>query len=152
MTQPISQVPLDYGFRLAFDERSDTSESGSTHRGQKIVFAYFRDKATAEAAATAPAIVRLFLEEVGVRFKPSQQYEIESISACQLVNLQRQFVQQITLSLSNKAMKRALVRAKANSAFDVMHFVRAAVQKQNDNSPVEEPQQIVVPRRVTGFH
>jgi hypothetical protein len=102
------------------------SASGKKSSGKsqgKAVLAVFRDKKTIEAVAVAPPIVRLFLEEAGFCAKDenSEQYSDQALTTDP--DVRRVLVKQLTASLSNRAMKKALARTVDNGQFNFHDFI-----------------------------
>ena len=101
--------------------------------------ARFRYKETADAAAIAPPAVRLFLEDLGFGFTnhdsraPAGCYD-EKDDAVRL-----QLIEKMTQLLSNRALRKALDRAKGQGIFDVSAFMTCVV--------IAKPVSRVVPRR-----
>lgn len=98
------------------------------------VIAFFRDQQTADAVTSSPPIVRLFLEEAGFGLSPSGADTAENDSsdddaAVADFTMRRTLVEQVTIALSNRALKKALARAAKHSEFDVAAFIAVVVSK-----------------------
>lgn len=113
-----------------------TTRAARQKRGQ---VARFRHQETADAAAAAPAAVRLFLEHLGFDFKatlnamPAGQYERNNDA------LRLELIARMDNLLANRALKKALKRAAKNSGFDTTAFIACAI--------TAKPSHHVVPRR-----
>lgn len=108
------------------------SMSGRITLGQmrtNTVVAVFRDQETADALATAPPIVRLFLEEAGFGVKVAQSHQNDGRVARQDPEMRRILVRQLSAALSNRAMKKALGRVARESAFNIHAFIAKVVEK-----------------------
>jgi hypothetical protein len=102
------------------------SASGKKNAEQlrgKAVLAVFRDQKTMDAATVAPPIVRLFLNEAGFCGKDegSDQYSKQALTTDP--DVRRILVKQLTASLSNRAMKKVLVRTVEQSLFNFRDFI-----------------------------
>jgi len=146
---------LRYDFEM-YSVDSDPCASGVgagknlTNHGQarsNTVVAFFRDPHTADAVTSAPPIVRLFLEEAGFELSDGELGKSDAGSVTSDGELRRALAAQLTAALSNRALKKALLRAADESEFDVAEFISAVVSKnapQMDGSASQAP---VIPRR-----
>lgn len=120
------------------------SVSGQTSQGhvrQNTVVARFSHKKTSDAVASAPPIVRLFLEEAGFAPKLADMNDLEADTATDDERLKRALVEQLTIALSNRALKKALGRIARDSAFDVRAFIATVVSNgSKDESVAPEPE------------
>ncbi|MGJ8623736.1 MAG: hypothetical protein ACSHW1_13290 [Yoonia sp.] len=87
--------------------------------------------------ASAPPIVRLFLEEAGFGARIAQSAPCESEESENDTGMQRALIRQLSVTLENRAMKKALARASSDGAFNIHHLI-AAVVAQNDRLPDAE--------------
>ena len=148
----------------------DDDQDGDIQDGD--VIAVFRDQQTADAVTSAPAVVRLFLEETGFGFSvPTGTAPVGYVRANNAV-AQRNLKKRIARALSNSALERALNRASNHSSFDVREFILSVVRarqsmqpQQTDTgrptvaAPAEKPIQTpsspvarVTPRRPSDLH
>lgn len=119
-----------------------------TSQGQarsNTVIAFFRDPHTADVVTSAPPIVRLFLEEAGFELSDAELRKSEADAAQSDFDLRRALAAQLTAALSNRALKKALLRAADESEFDVAAFISAVVSK---NAPQAASDDAARPRRV----
>ena len=103
---------------------------GLTQEGQTRsddVIALFRDQETADAVTAAPSVVRLFLEETGFGFATSDKGERAGFTPANDEDARRDLVEQLTETLSNRALKKALSRVAKQSNFDVKAFITAVI-------------------------
>lgn len=108
-------------------------------RAKKSHNVRFRHAETADAAATAPPAIRLYLEELGFDFTPHEsampagQYDANDDT------IRLQLIDKMNELSSNKALRKALTRAAGHATFDVAAFITCAV--------VAKPMRVVTPRR-----
>lgn len=109
-----------FDFCLADGARlAGTGHAGATPR----VLATFRDSATAEAVATSPPIVRIFLEEAGFAFAGNGQGPRVAPPSDAGEQLRQRLIAQVKGALANRALKKALIKASTESAFDISAFI-----------------------------
>lgn len=120
--------------RCSASSKSVTKEHAA--RGHAVV-AHFEDKATVDAVTAAPPIVRLFLEEAGFGSTLAQTDEVDAPAALTLLGMRRALSEQLTLALSNRALKKALARAAKESEFDVAAFIASVVSRNPDKQSME---------------
>lgn len=115
------------------------------------VLAVFRDQRTIDAVAAAPPIVRLFLEEAGFGVKAPCSKDDTNVASRVDPAKRRVLVRQLTSTLSNRAMKKALGRVANKGEFNVHDFIASVVSKEvpeADVAPDEDaPRDKVMPRR-----
>lgn len=148
---------LRYDFEMfSVDSAPCASGLGSgkslTSQGQarsNTVVAFFRDPHTADVVTSAPPIVRLFLEEAGFELSEAELQKSEAEAAESDSHLRRALAAQLTAALSNRALKKALMRAADESEFDVAAFISAVVSKNAPQAVPEDAAQqcTVIPRR-----
>jgi hypothetical protein len=102
---------------------SASGRKGSEKLLGKAVFAVFRDQKTIDAVAVAPPIVRLFLEEAGFSGKDEASVLYAKQALPTDPDVRRILVKQLTSSLSNRAMKKALARTVKQSLFNFHDFI-----------------------------
>ncbi|MCK0095434.1 hypothetical protein MWU60_07610 [Yoonia sp. F2084L] len=115
------------------DALENTADRSVTNQGEvrsNAVVAVFRDQETADAVTSSPPIVRLFLEEAGFGLTPATIENAEDYVPPADMSMRRTLVEQVTLALSNRALKKALARAAKDSEFDVAAFIAAVVSKE----------------------
>lgn len=142
---------------IAAGLKSVNGQTSQGHARQNKVVARFRHKQTSDAVASAPPIVRLFLEEAGFAPKLADMNDLEADSASDEEHMQRALVEQLTIALSNRALKKALGRIAKDSSFDVRAFISTVVSHgSKDESIAPEPEcelpeyrsaETVMPRR-----
>lgn len=96
------------------------------------VVALFNDQETVDAVTAAPPIVRLFLEEAGFGLQVAPPEEAERPPALEVLGMRRKISDQLTMALSNRALKRALQRAAEVSDFDIAAFIASVVSSNPD--------------------
>lgn len=150
---------LSYDFDIFYaDAACDTTgigpAKGLTVDGQKrseSIIALFRNKETADAVTASPSIIRLFLEETGFGFATADAGAPSGYVPATDAAMRRGLVEQLTQTLSNRALKKALSRVARQSEFDVMAFISSVVSNTDAVGPVSEehviPQAAVTPRR-----
>ncbi len=132
--------------------QGNVSPSHSTTRGllgENAVLAVFRDQITIDAVTAAPPIVRLFLEEAGFGVKAPRS---KDNAASRVDPVKRRIVvRQLTTTLSNRAMKKALGRVANKGEFNVHDFIASVVAQkapeENVATNVNAPKEKVLPRR-----
>lgn len=136
------------------DALENTADKSITNQGDvrsNGVVAVFRDQETADAVTSSPPIVRLFLEEAGFGLTPAAIENTEDDVLPADMNMRRRLVEQVTLALSNRALKKALARAAKDSEFDVAAFIAAVVSKEPSSAANKTEefkcQSPVMPRR-----
>ncbi len=126
---------------IAAGLKSVNGQTNQGHARHNKVVARFRHKQTSDAVASAPPIVRLFLEEAGFAPKLADMYDLEADDSLDDATMQRALVEQLTIALSNRALKKALGRIAKDSVFDVRAFIAAVVSHgSNDESFADEPE------------
>lgn len=113
-------------------------------RANKVV-ARFRYKKTSDAVTAAPPIVRLFLEEAGFAPKIADIDDLGEDDAVANDDMRRLLVEQLTMALSNRALKKGLGRVAKESSFDVRAFIGAVVSNGTKDETVAELQACEVP-------
>ncbi|MEL6683454.1 MAG: hypothetical protein AAFQ09_12570 [Pseudomonadota bacterium] len=147
---------LSYDFDIYHTDLSRASNSargitiGSQRRSDAIV-AVFRDKQTTDAVTASPPAVRLFLEETGFGFSTPDSIAKSGYVPATDAATRRDLVDQLTQTLSNRALKKALSRAARQSEFDVVAFIASVVSSDDDGqilcSDHTIPQTKITPRR-----
>lgn len=128
------------------------SAKSLTSQGQarsNTVVAFFRDPHTTDVVTSAPPIVRLFLEEAGFELSDAELKKSEADAAQSDSDLRRALAAQLTAALSNRALKKALLRAADESEFDVAAFISAVVSKNAPQAAAQDAARpcTVIPRR-----
>lgn len=147
---------LSYEFDIYYADvghAGSNATKGLTLDGQRrsdAVIALFRDQKTADAVTASPPIVRLFLEETGFGFSQAGDAAYSGYVPATDEETRRDLIDQLTHTLSNRALKKALSRAARQSAFDVVAFI-ASVVSEDGTIGLEGahtiPQAKVTPRR-----
>ncbi len=117
------------------------SFSGRTNLGEmrvNTVVAVFRDPQTVEAVASAPPIVRLFLEEAGFGVKVAQDRHDSMSQPIEDPEMRRVLVKQLSSALGNKAMKKALGRVAHETTFNVHEFIASVVEKKSPRASSDQ--------------
>lgn len=96
----------------------------------KPVLAVFRDQKTIDAVASAPPIVRLFLEEAGFGIKNECASAYDEGALTIDPDVRAVLVKQLSTTLSNRAMKKALARTVDQSIFNFHDFISYVVANQ----------------------
>lgn len=136
---------LCYDFEMfARDNRGpasgDAVAKGNTSQGPvqaHEVEAFFCDQKTVDAITGAPPIVRLFLEESGFGLTIAKIDEENRPPALAALAMRRTLSDQLTMALSNRALKRALIRAAKVSEFNVADFIASVVSRNPDKQALE---------------
>lgn len=89
--------------------------------------ARFRHEETAEAAARAPAPIRLFLEQAGFCYVCSPNHVPNGFYCQADEQLRRKQIGQMSELLSNKALRKAINRSRQESTFDFNAFMAYVV-------------------------
>lgn len=102
---------------------SIVQDSNSHGTSATVPLVRFRYRETADAAAKAPAPIRMFLENVGFDFEHSPSripdgFYDEDMDAARL-----QLIDRITVALSNRALRKAIERKNDQTAFDHRAFM-----------------------------
>jgi hypothetical protein len=150
---------VQYDFDLFYvdnapDFDGNVSSSDNKNFGQPRengVLAVFRNQRTVDAVASAPPIVRLFLEEAGFGVKAPYKNDCAKTASRPDPVKRRVLVRQLTTVLSNRAMKKALGRVAQEGDFNVHDFIASVVAQEtpearaqmDDDAPVDK----VMPRR-----
>jgi hypothetical protein len=95
------------------------------------VLAVFRDQKTIDAVAVAPPIVRLFLEEAGFGTKNECATDCAEGALTRDPDVRAVLVKQLSATLSNRAMKKALARTVDQSIFNFHDFISFVVANEN---------------------
>ncbi|MDX8353270.1 hypothetical protein [Cognatiyoonia sp. IB215182] len=147
---------LSYEFDIYYADPADAashSAKGLTLDGQRrsdAIIALFRDQETTDAVTASPPIVRLFLEETGFGFSNAAMATQSGYVPATDDETRRDLVDQLTQTLSNRALKKALSRVARQSEFDVVAFIASVVAADADgdmNDAHVIPQAKVTPRR-----
>lgn len=125
--------------------------SGCGQIREKAVLAVFRDQKTIDAVASAPPIVRLFLQEAGFGVKTLHCNDSAHSASRGDPAKRRILVRQLTSTLSNRAMKKALGRVANVGEFIVHDFIASVVSTERPEANVgrddRAPRGKVMPRR-----
>lgn len=121
---------------------------GLTATGQirsETMIALFRSQETADAVTAAPSVVRLFLEETGFGFTSSVSGAPAGYFPTNDGAIRDELIEQMTGALSNRALKKALIRAADHTSFNISSFInsvastRIAAAASMDDAPKERP-------------
>ncbi|MDX8348506.1 hypothetical protein SLH49_10955 [Cognatiyoonia sp. IB215446] len=132
---------------------SSGSGRGLTLDGQRrtdAIIALFKDQETADAVTASPPVVRLFLEETGFGFGTADNVAQSGYVPVTDDARRQDLVSQLTQTLSNRALKKALSRVARHSAFDVVAFIASVMAPGDDNQVGDDhiiPTAKVTPRR-----
>ena len=143
---------LSYDFDIFYiDSPEVASEIGLVTRKkiqgqqrQNQVVALFRDQETVDALSSAPPIVRLFLEEVGFGRKAVKTMDRRSEPPTLDPVMRHTLIEQLSAAASNRAMKKALIRASRECTFNIYDLLTAVIGK--DMLSVGTPEIKVTPR------
>lgn len=150
---------LSYDFDIYCADATMAPTNGGIARGLTLdgqrrsdsVIAVFRDQQTADAVTSSPPVVRLFLEETGFGFGSADNVTQSGYVPVTDAETRRGLVEQLTQTLSNRALKKALSRVARQSAFDVVAFIEAVVSTDKADGEIDEDHFIapapVTPRR-----
>ncbi|MEO0931391.1 MAG: hypothetical protein AAFY14_12200 [Pseudomonadota bacterium] len=149
---------LSYDFDIYHTDATQSdnglgSARGLTMDGQRRsdnVIAVFRDQETTDAVTAAPPVIRLFLEETGFGFATADNITQSGYVPATDNATRQDLVAQLTQTLSNRALKKALSRVARQSEFDVVAFIAAVVSPDDNQDANPEhaiPQSKVIPRR-----
>ena len=148
-----------YDFDLFYADNAPVAQGDAapSHRTthdplrHNTVLAVFRDQRTIDAVAAAPPIVRLFLEEAGFGVKVPRTKDATNAASRVDPVKRRVLVRQLTATLSNRAMKKALGRVAKVGEFVVHDFIASVVAKEVPEANVavddDAPRDKVMPRR-----
>lgn len=87
----------------------------------------FRYQETADAAANAPAPIRMFLESVGFDFQVSPSEIPDGYFDEKLDQARLALIDRMTEALSNRALRKAIARRNEQSSFDHRAFMTSVV-------------------------
>jgi hypothetical protein len=87
----------------------------------------FRYQQTADAAANAPAPIRMFLESVGFDFQVSACNIPDGYFDGRLDQARLALIDRMTEALSNRALRKAIERKNDRSGFDHRAFMTSVV-------------------------
>jgi len=144
---------LSYDFDMfRADDPHLASAYDATRTGPRLgevrsnsVLALFRDQKTADAVTSSPPIIRLFLEEIGFGLSVAGGDLRRNATGVNAPDMRRTLKAQLQVALANRALKKALVKASRDSAFDVGAFISWVVS--SDKAETAVPFEEATPRK-----
>ncbi|WP_108815225.1 hypothetical protein [Loktanella sp. Alg231-35] len=98
------------------------------HEGSgSLPLARFRYQETADAAANAPAPIRMFLENVGFDFQANPSRVPDGFYDEKLDKARLELIDRMTETLSNRALRKAIERKNDQCNFDHRAFMTSVV-------------------------